>query len=94
MGVKIAGHIFSSRLFATGVQGIEAQTDACLANMERLLENGGVTKDALTQVKAFVKDPADAGVLATRLTGSAAALDVLVTDLPGLGVRIEVMGDA
>jgi len=95
MGVKIAGHIFSSRLFAgSGVQGIEAQTDACLTNMDRLLENGGVTRDALTQVKAFVKDPADASVLADRLKGSAVALDVLVTDLPGLGLRLEIIGTA
>lgn len=94
MGVKIAGHIFSSRLFASGTQGIEAQTDACLTNMDRLLENGGATRDALTQVKAFVKDPAEAASLADRLKGSPAALDVLVTGLPGLGIRLEIMGDA
>lgn len=91
MGVKIAGHIFSSRLFAGGgVQGIEAQTDACLTNMDRLLENGGLTRDALTQVKAFVKDPADAVFLSQQLD----EIDVLVTDLPALGIRLEIMGDA
>lgn len=90
MGVKIGGHIFSSRLFAGGgVQGIEAQTDACLTNMDRLLENAGATRQALTQVKAFVKDPADAGYLSKRVD----AVDVLVTDLPGLGIRLEIIGE-
>ncbi len=102
MGVEIAGHIFSSRLFAadpaTGrsVQGLEAQTEVCLGNMERLLENAGAAKDALSQVKAFVKDPADAGLLSQRLeemfAGHPPAIDVLVTDLPGLGIRLEIMG--
>ena len=91
MGVVIAGHIFSSRLFAGGgVQGIEAQTDACLTNMDRLLENAGATRQAVTQVKAFVKDPVDAAYLSRQLGN----VDILVTDLPGLGIRLEIIGTA
>jgi 2-iminobutanoate/2-iminopropanoate deaminase len=104
MGIRIGRYLFSSRIMGTdpgtgrSAPDLETHTALCVQHLQTLVQGAGASMSDLTQAIAFVKQPEDGRYLSElwpKLFPNDAErpmLRLLTTDLPGLVIRMEVMG--
>ena len=95
IGTRMAGQVFSSRLFAAGEP--ESQARSVFAHAQTLLSAAGGSLGDISQINAFFKTERDRAAIQTAFDAAFGdmppKLRLLNADLPGSSVvRIEVIG--